>query len=42
MAKDVDNALRDIIQKYGKFDEAKTANYMRKLNVDTRYVRNVY
>ncbi len=42
MAKDVDNALRDIIQKYGKFDEAETANYMRKLNMDKRYVRDVY
>lgn len=42
MAKDVDNALRDIIQQYGKFDEAETANYMRKLNMDKRYVRDVY
>ena len=42
MAKDVDNALRDIIQTYGKFDEAETANYMRKLNMDKRYVRDVY
>ena len=42
MAKDVDNALRDIIQKYGKFDEAETANYLRKLNMDKRYVRDVY
>jgi len=42
MAKDVDNALRDIIQKHGNFDEAETANYMRKLNMDKRYVRDVY
>jgi sulfite reductase (NADPH) flavoprotein alpha-component len=42
MAKDVDNALRDIIQTYGKFDEAETANYMRKLSMDKRYVRDVY
>lgn len=42
MAKDVDNALRDIVQHYGKFDEAETANYMRKLNMDKRYVRDVY
>ncbi|HWV14346.1 MAG TPA: bifunctional nitrate reductase/sulfite reductase flavoprotein subunit alpha [Cellvibrio sp.] len=42
MAKDVDNALRDIVQQYGKFDEAETANYMRKLNMDKRYVRDVY
>jgi sulfite reductase (NADPH) flavoprotein alpha-component len=42
MAKDVDNALRDIIQTHGKFDDAETANYMRKLNMDRRYVRDVY
>jgi len=42
MAKDVDSALRDIIQQYGKFDDAETANYMRKLNMDKRYVRDVY
>ena len=42
MAKDVDNTLREIIQKYGRFDEAETANYMRKLNMDKRYVRDVY
>jgi len=42
MAKDVDSALRDIIQHYGQFDEAETANYMRKLNMDKRYVRDVY
>jgi sulfite reductase (NADPH) flavoprotein alpha-component len=42
MAKDVDNALREIIQTYGKFDEAETANYMRKLSMDKRYVRDVY
>lgn len=42
MAKDVDNALCDIIQQYGKFDDEETANYMRKLNMDKRYVRDVY
>ncbi len=42
MAKDVDNCLRDIIQQHGKFDDAETANYMRKLNMDKRYVRDVY
>src|SRR5690606_30279835 len=30
MAKDVDQTLRDIIQQYGKFDEAETLNYIRK------------
>jgi sulfite reductase (NADPH) flavoprotein alpha-component len=42
MAKDVDHALRDIIQIYGEFDEAETANYMRKLSMEKRYVRDVY
>ena len=42
MAKDVDIALRDIIQKHGNFDDAETANYMRKLNMEKRYVRDVY
>ncbi len=42
MAKDVDNTLRNIIQQYGKFDDAETANYMRKLSMDKRYVRDVY
>ena len=42
MAKDVDQALRDIIQQYGKFDEVETVNYIRKLNMDKRYLRDVY
>lgn len=42
MAKDVDQALRDIIQQYGQFDEAETVNYIRKLNMDKRYLRDVY
>ena len=42
MAKDVDQALRDIIQHYGRFDEAETVNYIRKLNMDKRYLRDVY
>ncbi|MGV8837851.1 diflavin oxidoreductase, partial [Cellvibrio sp.] len=42
MAKDVDQALRKIIQQYGKFDEAETVNYIRKLNMDKRYLRDVY
>lgn len=42
MAKDVDQVLRDIIQQHGKLDEAETANYLRKLNMDKRYLRDVY
>jgi len=42
MAKDVDQALRDIVQEYGKLDDNETVNYMRKLNMDKRYLRDVY
>lgn len=42
MAKDVDQELRNIIQHYGQFDEVETVNYMRKLNMDKRYLRDVY
>lgn len=42
MAKDVDQTLRDIIQHYGKLDDAETVNYIRKLNMDKRYLRDVY
>jgi len=42
MAKDVDNALRDIVQQHGGFNEVDTVNYMRKLNMQKRYLRDVY
>jgi sulfite reductase (NADPH) flavoprotein alpha-component len=42
MAKDVDQALRDIIREYGKFDEVEVVNYVRKLNMAKRYLRDVY
>ena len=42
MAKDVDQTLREIVQHYGKFDETETVNYMRKLNMAKRYLRDVY
>lgn len=42
MAKDVDQALREIIQQYGNYDEAETVNYIRKLNMEKRYLRDVY
>ncbi len=42
MAKDVDQALRDIVQRYGDFDQAEAADYIRKLNMDKRYLRDVY
>ncbi|MGB3611764.1 MAG: bifunctional nitrate reductase/sulfite reductase flavoprotein subunit alpha [Cellvibrio sp.] len=42
MAKDVDNTLRDIIAQHGGFNEVDTVNYMRKLNMQKRYLRDVY
>jgi sulfite reductase (NADPH) flavoprotein alpha-component len=42
MAKDVDSALREIVQQYGGFNEVDTVNYMRKLNMQKRYLRDVY
>jgi sulfite reductase (NADPH) flavoprotein alpha-component len=42
MAKDVDQALREIVREFGKFDEVETVNYMRKLNMSKRYLRDVY
>lgn len=42
MAKDVDHALREIVREYGKFDEVETVSYLRKLNMNKRYLRDVY
>lgn len=42
MAKDVDNTLREIVQLHGGFNEVDTVNYMRKLNMQKRYLRDVY
>ena len=42
MAKDVDNTLREIIAQYGQLDEPGVANYIRKLNMEKRYLRDVY
>ncbi|MCR6651838.1 MAG: hypothetical protein NVV73_10265 [Cellvibrionaceae bacterium] len=42
MAKDVDQALRDIIREHGKCDDGETVNYIRKLNMAKRYLRDVY
>lgn len=42
MAKDVDHALREIVQQHGGFNEVDTVNYMRKLNMQKRYLRDVY
>lgn len=42
MAKDVDHALRDIVKQYGGFNDVDTVNYIRKLNMQKRYLRDVY
>jgi sulfite reductase alpha subunit-like flavoprotein len=42
MAKDVDQALRDIATVHGGLDEAGAAAYLQRLAADKRYVRDVY
>ncbi|MHC3473088.1 molybdopterin-dependent oxidoreductase [Streptomyces sp. 7R007] len=42
MAKDVDQALRDIAAVHGGLDEAGAAAYVKQLAADKRYVRDVY
>jgi len=42
MAKDVDAALRKIIQEHGDKTEQQTNEYVEKLKADKRYKRDVY
>ncbi|MEU5104338.1 bifunctional nitrate reductase/sulfite reductase flavoprotein subunit alpha [Streptomyces sp. NPDC021354] len=42
MAKDVDQALRDIAAVHGNLSEADAAAYVKQLATDKRYVRDVY
>ncbi len=42
MAKDVDQALRDIATTHGNLDPEEAAAYIRQLATDNRYVRDVY
>ena len=42
MAKDVDQALRDIAVVHGGLDETGAAAYVKQLATDKRYVRDVY
>ncbi|MFI1398726.1 molybdopterin-dependent oxidoreductase [Streptomyces sp. NPDC020681] len=42
MAKDVDQALRDIAVTHGGFDQDAAALYVKQLAADKRYVRDVY
>ncbi|MEV2221778.1 hypothetical protein AB0E01_18125 [Nocardia vinacea] len=42
MAKDVDQALREIVAHHGNLDPDDTATYIKKLSTDKRYVKDVY
>ncbi|CDR15050.1 hypothetical protein GCM10022420_081810 [Streptomyces iranensis] len=42
MAKDVDQALRDIATVHGGMDETEAAAYVKQLATDRRYLRDVY
>jgi sulfite reductase (NADPH) flavoprotein alpha-component len=42
MAKDVDQALRDVVCQHGGLSEDQAGDYVRKLGSDKRYVRDVY
>lgn len=42
MAKDVDVALHQLIEKHGKMSEEESINYVNKLKKEKRYVRDVY
>ncbi|MFI9244874.1 molybdopterin-dependent oxidoreductase [Streptomyces sp. NPDC053086] len=42
MAKDVDQALRDVVATHGGLDSEEVTAYVRRLSADRRYVRDVY
>ncbi|WP_251096308.1 bifunctional nitrate reductase/sulfite reductase flavoprotein subunit alpha [Streptomyces sp. Caat 7-52] len=42
MAKDVDQALKDVIATHGGMEPEEAAGYVRRLATDKRYVRDVY
>lgn len=42
MAKDVDQALHDVIAEHGKLSEQQAVDYVNQLKKDKRYVRDVY
>ncbi|GHI02143.1 bifunctional nitrate reductase/sulfite reductase flavoprotein subunit alpha [Streptomyces cellostaticus] len=42
MAKDVDQALREIVTVHGGLDETEATAYVKQLAADKRYVRDVY
>ncbi|GAA3297068.1 hypothetical protein GCM10020295_28580 [Streptomyces cinereospinus] len=42
MAKDVDQALKDIAATHGGMNDDEATAYVRRLAADKRYVRDVY
>ena len=42
MAKDVDKALHTIIENHGKHDQDTAIEYVNRLKLEKRYVRDVY
>ncbi len=42
MAKDVDDALREIIREHGNMSEEKAKDYVREMKAKKRYLRDVY
>jgi sulfite reductase alpha subunit-like flavoprotein len=42
MAKDVDQALREVIAEHGRLSEERAAEHLRDLAGEKRYVRDVY
>jgi sulfite reductase (NADPH) flavoprotein alpha-component len=42
MAKDVDQALHDIVAEQGRIDVTAAADYVKQMKKDKRYQRDVY
>ncbi len=42
MAKDVDEALREIITTHGHMDATAAAAYVKQMTTDKRYARDIY
>jgi sulfite reductase (NADPH) flavoprotein alpha-component len=42
MAKDVDAALRQVVEKHGRLNPAGAASYVSNMAKDKRYLRDVY
>jgi sulfite reductase (NADPH) flavoprotein alpha-component len=42
MARDVDDALREVARDHGRLDEERAAEFIRGLAEQKRYLRDVY